>query len=284
MFSTQEAVHFVETVLALKEPLQKKEEHSLNFLNELVFAIHVNLPFQNVSVLAMDRHLRRLPTLSEIKNDGLKGRGGLCVTNNVFTCELLSSLGYHTSLLSGCVKIPDDHAIILVSDVTQLGSRHLVDVGFGYPIYEAISLDFETESPLLCFAGLTSKYLRNGDDFERWHLNGSVMSESVGWSKAYSFRPIAKVFPRDYEISMIAPFQGFFSHNVYIVKYSKNYVSALMNKSSQIHTLKISSDGKDIKYVTKSEALLTETCKLLQCFSADEISRAYNNFFSDQCS
>jgi hypothetical protein len=50
---------------------------------------------------------------------------------------------FRTALLSSAVRAAGDHAVVLVSDASHAGSRHLVDVGVSYPVYEPVSLDFE---------------------------------------------------------------------------------------------------------------------------------------------
>lgn len=142
IITAEEAVKFVENELKISNFNSRRATNALQAVNDVVIGLHMVLPFQNISLLASKRNEYAIPTASDIREAGLSCRGGLCVTNNMFAWAVFSSLGFRASTIVGSVKNPGDHVIVLLSDVSKLGSRHLVDVGFGYPTYQAIDLNF----------------------------------------------------------------------------------------------------------------------------------------------
>lgn len=58
MLSEEEALHFVTEVLGIPRPLDKIADDPLLFLKELLPAFQAKIPFQSVSLLAIESHLR----------------------------------------------------------------------------------------------------------------------------------------------------------------------------------------------------------------------------------
>lgn len=104
-------------------------------LRAIVGRMLARLPFQNVCMLARPR---RAPTLAEIRDDMLSGRGGPCGHQNPFLVALLHELGYEVELVAGTMQAPDCHIALLV---TLDGAPAWVDVGNGFPYLEPIALD-----------------------------------------------------------------------------------------------------------------------------------------------
>jgi arylamine N-acetyltransferase len=141
IITAEEALNFVENKLKISNFNSKRAVSALQTVNDIVFALHKALPFQNISLLTSKRNEYGIPTASEIREAGLGCRGGLCATNNIFAWALFSALGFRATTIFGYYTDPGDHVIVLLSDVTEIGSLHLVDVGFGYPTYQAIDLN-----------------------------------------------------------------------------------------------------------------------------------------------
>lgn len=58
MLSKEEAVYFVSHVLEISSPLEKIAQDSYHFLKEYMSAFHVNIPFQTITSMAIEPHLR----------------------------------------------------------------------------------------------------------------------------------------------------------------------------------------------------------------------------------
>lgn len=76
----------------------------------------------------------------------LSGKGGLCYTLNVFIKYLLDALGYDVSFVSGAIKAPNNHILVIIANLMKPGDRYLIDAGIGYPTFDPVPLDFEKES------------------------------------------------------------------------------------------------------------------------------------------
>jgi|GEM_PF-979242 len=104
-------------------------------LTALIGRTLARLPFQNICMLAGPR---RAPSLAEIRDDMLSGRGGPCGHMNPFLSALLHELGYAVTLVAGSMQAPDCHIALVVA---LAGERLWVDVGNGFPYLEPIALD-----------------------------------------------------------------------------------------------------------------------------------------------
>lgn len=110
----------------------------------------------------MSWHTR--PSLEEIKDDVLSGRGGLCYTRNVFMMHLLLCLGYEVSFLAASIRRSvTNHILILISNLRKIGDRHLVDVGMSRPGFRPVPLDFRQESPVYKQSFEEFKFKYRGD-------------------------------------------------------------------------------------------------------------------------
>jgi len=112
----------------------------LDGLRQLVRQHLIRIPFENISkLLLFGRELKgRLTTLPEFL-DGLDryDLGGTCYTANPFLAELLREAGYDTDLL-GCDMA---HANVHTAIRVRIGDNgYHVDVGYGGPFYEPMSL------------------------------------------------------------------------------------------------------------------------------------------------
>lgn len=103
-------------------------------LAAIVGRMLARVPFQNVCMLARPR---RAPTLAEIRDDMLSGRGGPCGHQNPFLAALLHELGYDVALVAGTMQAPNCHVALIV---TLVGEPAWIDVGNGFPYLEPIAL------------------------------------------------------------------------------------------------------------------------------------------------
>ena len=111
--------------------------------------------------------------------------------------KLLLCLNYQVSPLLCSVFVPEanNHLAIRVENVNIPGDQYLVDVGFGAPCFEAISLDFESESPEFHQSFQTFKLVRDKDQYFRLHKTSKVDAVGSGlrtirdgWGYAYYFK------------------------------------------------------------------------------------------------
>ena len=192
MLSEEEAIHFVVNVLEIPKPLEKKRENPHGLLNELILSFLGTIPFQSMGLMSLKPEDRHLPTLAEIRKDVMSGVGGLCYTLNTFMKFLLQALGYDVYFVASNIGYPNNHIITVVQNLTKPGDKHLVDVGVGYPTFEAIPLDFEHESPVYLHSFLWYKFVREGDTIARWHGKGESTPEYPlvnGWRKVCIIDP-----------------------------------------------------------------------------------------------
>ena len=172
MLTTAESLQFIEDVLKIPDPESEMKRDKYNFLNKLITSI-VGIPFQCVTLLDKRLEERRRPTVDEVKASMLEGKGGLCYTFNLFTYYLLKSIGYDVHLnRCQCPHdgiLADNHLIVLAFNLKKAGDIYLVEAGCATPCFEAISLDFEVESPIYYASYLRYKFIKTGDKIQRLH-------------------------------------------------------------------------------------------------------------------
>jgi N-hydroxyarylamine O-acetyltransferase len=112
----------------------------LEGLRQLVRRHVIGVPFENISKLLLIGRERkgRLTTLADFL-DGLEryDLGGTCYTSNPFFADLLRELGYDADLLGCDMSHANVHTAIRVRIA---GAEYHVDVGYGGPFYEPLSL------------------------------------------------------------------------------------------------------------------------------------------------
>ncbi len=111
-------------------------------LHGLVRSHLIKVPFENVSgLLAVANGAEsELPSIDTFL-EGIKERslGGAYFAPNLYFAELLRFLEYDVALLSARIG-NRDHAHPLLR-VNLEGERYMIDVGYGAPLYEPLSLD-----------------------------------------------------------------------------------------------------------------------------------------------
>ncbi|XP_006811359.1 uncharacterized protein LOC102809316 [Saccoglossus kowalevskii] len=173
MFTKEEATEFITDKLKIKEPLRQFDKNRLVLLNNIIRAVMYQVPFQNITLLCLPEKDRKAPTMDEIKRDGISLVGGLCIVNNAILKNVLEAIGFDIEYVSATIIDPDSHVLCIASNVLHEGDKYLVDVGCGYPTFEAIPLDFNDESPIYEFSFMKFKLVRNQGVIERQHLRQS---------------------------------------------------------------------------------------------------------------
>ncbi len=142
------ALDFANRILGRMDTELRFETEPLSLLQDLTRAVLNSVPFHNVFHLATPIHERRAPSLEENIKGFLSCRGGMCWTLNSAMYVILETLGYDviSVLASVFEEGTDDHAVSIVRNVAVPGDAYLVDVGFGYPSFHIVPLDFERES------------------------------------------------------------------------------------------------------------------------------------------
>ncbi|XP_011402952.2 PREDICTED: uncharacterized protein LOC105312191 isoform X2 [Amphimedon queenslandica] len=197
MLSYQEAVNFASDVL--KVSVHQKES-SLSLLNELIFAFYENVPFQSVTLQAIPLEKRRQPTLEEAKTEVLSGRGGLCYTVNTFMKYFTEALGFNVRHICSSIKTNNDH-IMTIAEIDN--EKYLIDVGSGYPTFEAIPINFEKESKVYQHSFLEYKFAKEEKDESlmiiRLHKKGDFRpgSDAATTSASWRVACIIDPMPRD---------------------------------------------------------------------------------------
>lgn len=168
LLTKEEVFTFLDNSLGICRSQVHAGGKSLDFLNDVIKGIKKSLPFTNINLLA-----GKFPDLTpeDFKYHVLSGQGGTCIWINPFTKVILEQLGHITYHIPGMnhpiIDRPidkDTHISTIVCDISYPGSRHLVDPGMRYPLYTAVPLDFERESPVYTFHKFKIKFFKTKDD------------------------------------------------------------------------------------------------------------------------
>ena len=278
----QEAVNFVEDVLKLSSPLGKLKDNRALFLNEIVKAFHL-VPFQNIHLLCEAEADRHVPTWEESKESVMGGYGGLCYSLCLFMKYLLEALGYDVYFATcNAFGSPDNHITTIVQDLSSPGSHHIVDIG-AFPTFEAISLDFEVESPIYHHSYLEYKFLKRGTQILRLHRKGEHHTPTVpggeciidGWRRIFEFELIPQdicYFERPMSVLYTKPGKNSpFLETFHAVVYKDLKLIAIKND-----LLMLENDEQKL-VITKMqtrEEMVTAVKKYFPMFTAKEITKA----------
>ena len=123
MLTLQEAERFAVEVLKVPYKAERVKNDPVSLLNEMTQAFHAAIPFHGISLLSVPAKERSLPSVEQIKEDVLAGRGGLCYTLNTFMKLFLEALGYTTSQywshIGATAITPNDHIMTPDTEMTQ---------------------------------------------------------------------------------------------------------------------------------------------------------------------
>lgn len=200
MITTAEAISFVTEVLDVSCPAERSKSDRFTLLAEIIKAFHGVIPFQSLSLIAVEpKNRRSAPSLEEIKADVTSGKGGLCYSLNTFMKLLLQALGYEVYHVISSIVKPDNHILTIVRNLQKPGDKFLVDVGIGYPTFDPVPLDFVEESSVYKQSFLEYKFVWVEGMLVRFHRKGELrpMKEGEvvidGWRKVCIIDPT----PRD---------------------------------------------------------------------------------------
>lgn len=172
MLTREESLRFIKDVLKIPNEECELKRNKLSFLNRLIASIS-SIPFQSVTLIGKPFDQRRRPSLEEVKTSMIERKGGMCYTLNAFTYCLLKSIGYDVDLNISTVPICGvpfyNHLIVFAYNLKETGDMYLVDTGSAYANFEAICLDFETESPIYSASFLRYKFVKIGNKIQCLH-------------------------------------------------------------------------------------------------------------------
>ena len=182
MFTKEEAVSFLQTTWGIKRVEERLHDDRKALLEEITVQVQTKVPFQSITLMSVPPAERKRPSVATIKEECMAGVGGLCYNLNVFTWGLFRALGFSAQLCpatcTSTITSPDNHVIILISDLEKKGDLHLVECGVGFPTFRAISLDFKEESPVFVDSFLEYKYIRHEGQFLRMHGEGDTLKRN----------------------------------------------------------------------------------------------------------
>lgn len=165
----EEAFAFIHNTLNLRDADQMLGEDRLGCLNTIIYAMHQSIPFQSIYRCSIPEKDRHRPTFSVIKNNMFKRYGGTCETIQPFFMSLLDAVGFKTDLYPASILgNVEGHMGIMVHDLSFNGSKHMVEVGCGHPVFTAIPLNFSGESPTYLNSFLRHKFLQRPDGILEW--------------------------------------------------------------------------------------------------------------------
>ena len=185
MLTRNDAVQFLENSWGINDVESQLKTDREMFLNRLIRIMHERVPFQLLSALRdlsliLNKEKRMVYTIKEINEMCMSGLGGNCGVLNTFTWQILKSLGY-SAHLCGCIipnTIISTHLAVIVKDLVNPGDVHLVECGCGQPTFQAISLNFNEESPIFQESFLEYKYIKHDGKLCRMHGKGDLVKRN----------------------------------------------------------------------------------------------------------
>lgn len=224
------------------------QSNRLELLNRILRASNREISFQNVYLLAKER--RYVPDAEEIIKSGLAMYGGLCFDINPFFNFLLNALGYTSHLIAGSYTaspMTNSHVGVVVKGLDPEApfneSSHLVDLGCGYPFFEAIPLH---RLPQFYFqAGLEYQVQMVDGCYARLHKRGDTppqgeASVMVGdWRKVFHFETAAQ--PLEYFpafMKQVYMEDNSFHQSIVSVRFPETELCLVAIKANEMLTMK----------------------------------------------
>ncbi|OQV14912.1 hypothetical protein BV898_10943 [Hypsibius exemplaris] len=149
MLTKAEALHYITSSLRLALNPAEQDVPSLSKLHKICQAFIAEVPYSTLAIINTPMKQRRVPTLEEIKQQGLTKQGGMCYEMNVFLHWLLLAMGYEVHLLMArSFSVDYTHPL---NTVRLDGKYYMVDCGpFPCMTEHLICLDFAgDESPVI---------------------------------------------------------------------------------------------------------------------------------------
>ncbi|XP_072036925.1 uncharacterized protein [Amphiura filiformis] len=182
MLSQTEALYFLKYILKITSIQEKLINDKAGLLDEIINIYRQKIPYQSITVISRRDKDQHLSTMDDIKAQILSTQGGLCYDHNIFTKHLLEALGFDVYLnacetgLNGVCS----HVSVLVKNLVKTGDKYYVDVGTRDPFFQAISLDFDKESPVYKCGFQVYKFVKEGEEFSWWQKVNIVESSFFG--------------------------------------------------------------------------------------------------------
>ncbi|XP_074654997.1 uncharacterized protein LOC141908729 [Tubulanus polymorphus] len=318
LLTIEEARTFLKDVLRLEDDdviaaVNGMKKERLDFLNRIILAIYHATPFQSISLLSMDPDTRHVPTWLEIKDAMFTKQGGLCLVLNAFLHELLLALGFEVYIAYSLdyFDINCDHIVVIAENVSAPGDRYLVDVGFGYPIFEALSLDFDGDhSPAYEMSYWTIRLARDRgeDDCDRGEdgcdrfvvesydggieerrtlqnvefIEDMIIPQNARWLEEFTFqtRPYSlEEFLKKMHSLYCEPSDSYFLNNLHAVMFKNQVAFAFKNSA-----LLLEDDSGNLKaeVLTSDERLRDRILEYFPQFTSQTVNAALRNLRSNQ--
>uniref|UniRef100_T1IL33 arylamine N-acetyltransferase n=1 Tax=Strigamia maritima TaxID=126957 RepID=T1IL33_STRMM len=269
---------FLENILKIANPkLQHETSSKLDFLIEIMGKWPENVPFQNIDQLCLIKREQRMPTVSEIINSQLQGRGGVCFNHAIFVYLLLKSLNYDAYITISSVLSRGDHTVCIANNVQDKGDSYLVEVGTCWPCFAPIPLhrlptDLST-AKVYKNSFFVYTYVKEGNLVVRYHRKNSMENTnpilSDGWWKNAStdLQPveIEYIYSKEADIgkTCAAP-SGFHAHILIAVLYPQKKCMVL-----KCNVLAWDENGQKIRKTLKDKCEVVEAIRRL-CPMIDE--------------
>ncbi|XP_072036931.1 arylamine N-acetyltransferase, pineal gland isozyme NAT-3-like [Amphiura filiformis] len=198
MLSETEALWFLKYILKVTSVQEKLINDKIALLDEIINIYRQKIPFQSITVISRTDKDQHLSTMDDIKAQMLSTHGGMCYDNNVFMKHLLEVLGFEVCLNACDIKMNNvhDHVSVLVKNLVKTGDNYYVDVGTTDPFFQAISLDFDKESPVYRCGFQVYKFVKEGEEISWWQKVNTQYSPAPqnekgiiidGWKKFMTF-------------------------------------------------------------------------------------------------
>ncbi|XP_071516020.1 uncharacterized protein [Panulirus ornatus] len=222
------------------------------FINSLLKGFMEHVPFQSVSMIAVPEEERHIPSLEEVVEAGLSLEGGVCFTLNTFMCIVLRALGFHAHVLDGSHKNSPGshtHVVVLLQDLRFPGDLHIVDVGGGYPFFEAVAM---ADLPLEYYqAGLHRRYESTTDMGFVLHRGVDHLlktEDDPNWDKVFDFnmKPVDYNFFYSYMDRVYVKKDGIFLNSLRAIRFP----AAVPGRGAA------ASDGERVMVAFKDQSLL----------------------------
>ena len=171
LLSRPEALNFLQDVLEMTSVQDKLTNNKGALLDEIIDLFQQRIPFQTIPTVARPEEEQHISTFEDSKAQIFSTQGGLCYDHNVFMKNLLEALGFDVYFVACDIHMSGvhDHAAIIVRNLTKQGELHYVDPGTAEPIYRAIPLDFDKESPVYDAGFQPHKFVKDGEVYSWFH-------------------------------------------------------------------------------------------------------------------
>lgn len=203
------------------------KEPSFKALKELIHQHLTRIPFENISKIyyKLKYNLNYKPDFERYL-EGIRqyNFGGTCYSNNCYFNQLLNYLGYNAMLCGADMSSPDVHIV----NVVKIDKKeYLVDVGYGAPFFEPVSLNLNS-AHFVCLGNL--EYIFHPKD-----KSGYIelkMFQDGKLKHGYIVKPVKRsIEDFDYVIKDSFREAATFLNSILLVKFNKSSGTMINNFS-----------------------------------------------------